>query len=238
MIKSVYTVKAFWIFIFTCLCCNSYAANKVYGTIDVNIAQYDTGEVNKLPKQTLNYGRSKIGFMDNHQLIGTSEFFYKIEWGTQLVSDNASTSTLLDNDTDSNTLEINSRLAYIGIRGAYGTIYAGRVYSPFYTVVAKSDIEVVGTGALAVEKVAVKRVSNTLVYKTPETDGLEVYVALATSAENTDDSNLDEENKINSQTYAITYRYNNFTLGIATFEDNGIRNTHHLLADLSTLTSI
>jgi hypothetical protein len=208
----------------------SHAKISIYGLMDMNIAMYDNGLTNTDPKLVIKPGRSRIGFKDNQGLEGGGEFFYRIEWGTSLYN---TTGAATDTDIDSNNkLELTSRLAYAGLSGLYGKIYAGRVYSPFYTTIAKTDIEIAGTGAIAVEDVAIKRVSNTLVYQAHEYEGLEVFLAASTTDKVPNEStNTYEENSVNATTYAIQYSINKLTFGVAAYYSKEVNTKASKIAD-------
>lgn len=144
-------------------------------------------------------GLSRIGFKASKQINDDIKAFARYEIGL---------------DSTEASLDTNGRLAYAGLSGDFGTVQAGKMWSPFYNTIAWNTDTMYWLSAPAYYTIdADFRIDNSIMYSSPNFNGLQLSVL----AQVEDDTNSDN---IEQSQFAATYSVNNLTLGLAYVNDD------------------
>lgn len=145
-----------------------------YGLIDMAVVRESGGSAGSVTKLTSGVSvGSRLGFRGTEDLGNGLSAVFVLENGFQGDTGTIGQGGLLF-----------GRLAYVGLRGRFGSILAGRQYTPEYAVVAFADP--FGSGYVADSKNIVatsgnafSRMDNTVKYLSPTVAGLTVELAAA-----------------------------------------------------------
>jgi predicted porin len=145
-----------------------------YGLIDMAVVRESGGSAGSVTKLTSGVSvGSRLGFKGTEDLGNGLSVLFVLESGFQ-----GDTGTLGQGGL------LFGRLAYVGLRGGFGSVLVGRQYTPEYLVVAFADP--FGSGYVADSKNVVatsgnsfSRMDNTVKYLSPTVAGLSVELAAA-----------------------------------------------------------
>lgn len=138
----------------------------IYGIADTGIAIEKGGSAGSVSKLTSGIGSgSRLGFKGTEDLGGGLSAFFLLESGINIDAGSSGQGGLMF-----------GRQAYVGIKGEFGTLTAGRQYTPEYLTLAFADP--FGTGfagdaanIMPNSGTGASRMDNTLKYVTPSFDG-------------------------------------------------------------------
>lgn len=153
---------------------NAQGAVTPYGLIDMAVVRESGGSAGSVTKLTSGVSvGSRLGFRGTDDLGNGLSAVFVLETGFQGDTGAIGQGGLLF-----------GRLAYVGLRGRFGSVLAGRQYTPEYLVVAFADP--FGSGYVADSKNIVatsgnafSRMDNTFKYLSPTVAGLTVELAAA-----------------------------------------------------------
>lgn len=153
---------------------NAQSAVTVYGLIDMAVVHESGGSAGSVTKLSSGVSvGSRLGFKGTEDLDNGLSAVFVLENGFQGDTGTIGQGGLLF-----------GRLAYVGLRGSFGSVLIGRQYTPQYTVVAFADP--FGSGYVADSKNIVatsgnafSRMDNTVKYLSPTLAGLTVELAAA-----------------------------------------------------------
>jgi predicted porin len=157
-----------------CPTVNAQSAVTPYGLIDMAVVRESGGSAGSAAKLTSGVSLgSRLGFKGTEDLGNGLSALFVLESGFQ-----GDTGTLGQGGL------LFGRQAYVGLRGAFGSILVGRQYTPEYLVVAFADP--FGSGYVADSKNiiatsgnAFSRMDNTVKYLSPTVAGLTAELAVA-----------------------------------------------------------
>ena len=191
------------------------AGVEVYGDARVSVNFSDNGDNNagmEKSKADLSSNASYLGFKGDEDLGNGMSAMWQLEQGVDFDSGNAFT---------------DQRPSFVGIGGGFGTVMAGRFDTPYKSATNKYDIfidtkadynAIMGatTDAGAVFD---QRVSNTLVYATPDLSGFKAQLALvmadATNPSSAGDSLPITKTAAKRPAYSFSGNYDNGPLSLA-----------------------
>ncbi|MFZ6742060.1 porin [Undibacterium sp. JH2W] len=138
----------------------------IYGIADTGIAIEKGGSAGSVNKLTSGIGSgSRLGFKGTEDLGGGLSAFFLLESGINIDAGSSGQGGLMF-----------GRQAYVGVKGDFGTLTAGRQYTPEYLTLAFADP--FGTGfagdaanIMPNSGTGASRMDNTLKYATPSFDG-------------------------------------------------------------------
>jgi len=138
----------------------------IYGIADTGIAIEKGGSAGSVSKLTSGIGSgSRLGFKGTEDLGGGLSAFFLLESGINIDAGSSGQGGLMF-----------GRQAYVGVKGDFGTLTAGRQYTPEYLTLAFADP--FGTGfagdaanIMPNSGTGASRMDNTLKYVTPSFDG-------------------------------------------------------------------
>ncbi|MFZ6642986.1 porin [Undibacterium sp. TC4M20W] len=139
----------------------------IYGIVDTGIALERGGSAGSVSKLTSGIGSgSRLGFKGTEDLGGGLSAFFLLESGINVDTGSLGQGGLMF-----------GRQAYVGVKGDFGTLTAGRQYTPEYLTLAFADPFVTGFAGDAANIMpnsgaGSSRMDNTLKYVTPSFDGL------------------------------------------------------------------
>ena len=191
------------------------AGVEVYGDARVSVNFSDNGDNNagmEKSKADLSSNASYLGFKGDEDLGNGMSAMWQLEQGVDFDSGNAFT---------------DQRPSFVGIGGGFGTVMAGRFDTPYMSATDKYDIFIdtkadynaimgatAGAGA-----VFDQRVSNTLVYATPDLSGFKAQLAWvmadATNASSAGDSLPITKTAAKQPAYSFSGTYDNGPLSLA-----------------------
>ena len=145
----------------------------IYGTLDLALVYASNqGGASNTYMRSGNLAASKLGFKGNEDLGGDTQALFVLENGFEADTGAMSSSNTLFN-----------RQAYVGLANArYGTLTAGRQYTPYYLFVGPLGPTAVLTGATGAHPGDIDgldttiRVSNSLSYTSPLWSGAQIGV--------------------------------------------------------------
>ena len=109
----------------------SYASATMYGAIELGLQQ--TGKKADNGKSSTDYfdNGSRIGFKGNNDLGNGLTGIYQLELGVDAFNGNTTTTGPYAESKG----QLKTRLGYMGVKGSYGTVLAGRMHGVFYNFI-------------------------------------------------------------------------------------------------------
>jgi predicted porin len=191
---------------------------QIYGSIDMGFSHRGdnivSGVDNKNAIDSGNSDGNRIGFKGSEDLGNGLKALFSLEMG--FLTDTGMTDTAVGNGTF-------SRQAYVGLSSnTYGTLLAGRLYTPQYTFLSAIDPfgeGTVGTFAntfgnditAAGGTLLVPRLDNAVAYVTPDFSGFNVTAAYSTNGIGQDQRGNSDAN---IRVYGVLPRYTNGPLDV------------------------
>jgi predicted porin len=170
-----------------------------YGNLDVNVINSNSGFGNKVNVGTGGMYASSLGVKLQRDLGSSLRAFAEFEAGLGInygLAGNGAAGLGINNGAPSSGGNLGtgpqlfSRQAYVGLGSDYGSISAGRQYTPSYIAIAGHGQAMgggfFGNGATLLSSIASMptRLNNSLVYTTPTFSGLKLAVEYSTGSEN------------------------------------------------------
>lgn len=147
----------------------------VYGIMDAAVSREDNGVDERTVVNSGNQSSSRIGFKGTEDLGNGLTALFNVEAGVSL-------------DTGAGDSALFGRRAVVGLEGSFGTLTAGREYTPIADVAKMSDI--LGQGLYGSNLAAfssgrlTRRISNSVNYKSPSLGGAKLMAAYAAGEQN------------------------------------------------------
>lgn len=144
----------------------------VYGIVDTGIAIENGGSTGSVSKLTSGMASgSRLGFKGSEDLGSGLSAFFLLESGINVDTGSSGQGGLMF-----------GRQAYVGLKGDFGTLSAGRQYTPEYLTLAFADPFVTGMAGDAANIMpnsgnGASRMDNTVKYVTPAYNGLTAELA-------------------------------------------------------------
>lgn len=119
----------------------SYADATLYGAVKTSLqsvgayAQSGAGSKSELNFQSGPWSASRIGVKGSDNMVGGMSSFYKLELKVAGVGSNAQSTNSVGPDPSTG---YSTRLAYMGMKGRFGTVAAGRMGDLFYSYVSSA----------------------------------------------------------------------------------------------------
>ena len=130
----------------------SYASATMYGAIELGLQQSGkqtesgTGAYSKSNTSFFDNG-SRIGFKGNNDLGNGLTGFYNLELGVDTLNSNSAQNG--GSPYAESNGQLHTRLGYMGVKGKFGTVIAGRQHGLFYSMIEQpTDVENVLPGGL------------------------------------------------------------------------------------------
>ncbi|MFZ6733921.1 porin [Undibacterium sp. Ji42W] len=179
----------------------------IYGIVDMGIALERGSSAGSVSKLTSGIGSgSRLGFKGTEDLGGGLSAFFLLESGINVDTGSSGQGGLMF-----------GRQAYVGVKGDFGTLTAGRQYTPEYLTLAFADP--FGTGfagdaanIMPNSGTGSSRMDNTLKYVTPSFDGLTGELAYGfgeTAGDNSASRQLGAAIAYTSGPFAVRLGYHN-----------------------------
>lgn len=178
---------------------------KVYGKVNVSVVNTDT---NSDDAWELNSNASRIGFKGATEISDSLEVFYQAEF------------EICVDDGDCKGQTFKQRNIMGGIRGSFGSVFAGKHDSP--TKMAGKPVDLFNDleGDIKNAFEGENRLSNIVAYSTPKVNGFTATLAMI-PAENKDvdgDGNKDT-GLADGMSYSLTYKANDLYVAVAGDQD-------------------
>lgn len=151
---------------------------QVYGVMDAAVSVEDTGATDG--RHTVvnsgNQSSSRLGFRGTEDLGGGLKALFNIEAGVSIDSGNSDSALF-------------GRRSVVGLEGAFGTVTAGREYSPIASIAAATDAFGQGfygsnLSAFSSNRLS-RRLSNSVNYKSADLSGFKVLAAYSAGEKTT-----------------------------------------------------
>jgi len=173
----------------------------VYGKIMLTLDHVDEDNGDK--QWELNSDASRFG-VKGHGEAGSLEAFYQMEWEIDIADANKSS-----------TDHIKARNQFVGLRGGFGEIFAGRHDTPMKALQKKIDLFNDYTGDIKHAFNAEVRADNMIQYSTPKIgNGFKAKVAIFPGESTPDNDGLADATSI-----ALEYSAGDLSLGVAMDSD-------------------
>lgn len=178
---------------------------KVYGKVNISVVNTDT---NSDDAWELNSNASRIGFKGATEISDSLEVFYQAEF------------EICVDDGDCKGQTFKQRNIMGGIRGSFGSVFAGKHDSP--TKMAGKPVDLFNDleGDIKNAFEGENRLSNIVAYSTPKVNGFKATLAMI-PAENKDvdgDGNKDT-GLADGMSYSLTYKANDLYVAVAGDQD-------------------
>ena len=131
----------------------------VYGVADVYL-QYGKGDQTQTRLESGGESGSRLGFKGSEDLGGGLSAMFKLESGIAL-----------DTGTVTQGGRMWGRQAFVGLAGGFGSVSAGRQYTPHFTTIDDADPFGTGAGSAAssgIVTILATRADNSIVYSAPK----------------------------------------------------------------------
>ena len=194
----------------------------IYGIVDAGYAyRWDpenrtTGQHSRSSVDTGQAGANRLGFKGVEDIGNGLKAVFLLEQGFSF-----------DNGTMGQGGKMFGRQAYVGLSGGFGTAISGRLYTPYFSLVASTDPFAAGTvgnyrnvwgntgpfngsGSL-VNLIDLTRVDNAVAYISPKFGGFDVTLAYGNAASDNDVAAGAEDNGNNARNntlYSALLKYN------------------------------
>jgi predicted porin len=167
----------------------------LYGSLRLNLSNYDGNDLN------FSDNASRIGIKGSTELFSGAKAIFQFE---QFVSTESGSFGYLD--MDSSTFD-GGRLASVGITGDFGTVNAGRQWSPFaiWTIFPTDILINSDNSGNSGYQPGLHRLNNTIAYISPAMNGL-TFAAVA-MADGTDHATTVDANDEDLDAYNIAVKY-------------------------------
>ena len=191
------------------------AGAEVYGDARMSVDFSDNGDNNtgqEKSKMSVSSNGSYLGFRGDEDLGNGMSAMYQLEQGV---------------NWDTGTAFTDNRPTYVGIGGGFGTVMAGRFDTPYMSATDRYDIfidtkadynAIMGAtvGSSVTGAIFDGRVSNTLVYATPDLSGFTGALAWVMADATSGNDNLPISKSNNKKdAYSVSGNYDNGPLSLA-----------------------
>ncbi|HXH02546.1 MAG TPA: porin [Candidatus Competibacteraceae bacterium] len=191
----------------------AHADTTLYGSLRLSVDYIDDQTLDQ-DYSDVRDNASRLGVKGSEELGGGLSAVYQYEFGVDAA----------------NTGNTKGRLAWVGLKGGFGALSLGRQWSPYYNAVGSlsdvwnSDDTAIGYYFLGQPH----RISNALIYASPDWRGFSAQLALAPDSDALGDSGLTgqvrgdspaEEDDVDLWDLALLYQSGPFKAGVA-YRDN------------------
>ncbi|TCO75759.1 putative porin [Plasticicumulans lactativorans] len=187
------------------------AETTLYGSVRVGV-QYTDDDTTDVNAWDVVNEASRLGVRGSEDLGGGLSAIYQYEFGVNA-------------DGKADGSPFNQRLSWVGLKGGFGSVTAGRQYSPYYNAVGIDDVwngDMTGTSFGLVGSPT--RISNALIYTSPSFSGLSFAGAITMDGAGNDlNDPLKKSDGIDLYDLAVSYKNGPLVLGAAYrgMESNG-----------------
>ncbi|MAR32159.1 MAG: hypothetical protein CMK35_00665 [Porticoccaceae bacterium] len=210
--------------------CNPMAAGpidgKTYGKINISMVNDDQDE-NK--HWQLDSNASRFGFAGKTEITDSLFAIYKAEFEMYADDGNKTSSTTACVDdsagdescrVDRDRLTLSQRNIMLGIKGNFGTIWAGKHDSPTKLALSKVDLFNDLQGDVKHTFEGENRLSNLFAYTSPDLNGLSATIAIVPGEGSDIDGNGSSDTGIaDGMSYSVSYSGENLYLALAGDQD-------------------
>jgi predicted porin len=187
---------------------------KVYGKVNVSVVNTDT---NSGDAWELNSNASRIGFKGATEISDSLEVFYQAEFEIAL-DDGVFKNKTKGEDTD--TVTFKQRNIMVGLRGNFGSVFAGKHDSP--TKMAGKPVDLFNDleGDIKNAFEGENRLSNIVAYSTPKVNGFKATLAMIPAENNDVDGDGNKDTGLaDGISYSVTYQANDLYVAVAGDQD-------------------
>jgi predicted porin len=200
---------------------------KLYGKINVAVVNSDNGSTDTWK---LNSNASRIGLKGSSQISEELSVFYKTEF--EVAADDGSndikkysidTLTLNENDDPvenkvdvKDTSTFKQRNIFVGIKGQYGSLLAGKNDTPTKQAQKKIDLFNDSVGDIKKTFAGENGMSNIIAYTTPKYGNFSASYAVMPGEGKDHDSDVDKDRGIaDSKSYSVNYKKDGLYIAVA-----------------------
>lgn len=165
---------------------------KVYGKVNLTLQSSDEGTDSRVTELVSN--ASRLGFKGKTSLNDDLDVIYKLEYEVSI------------DDGDNKGQTFTQRNSYAGLKGGFGTVIAGIHDTP--TKLAQDKVDLFNDYEGDIKNVfrGENRVSNTIMYTTPDMSGLSADIALIAS---------EDDNEDDAYSFAVKFKQDNIYAALA-----------------------
>ncbi|MPV85642.1 porin [Ostreibacterium oceani] len=169
----------------------------LYGSVRMAVEVTDDGDTTS---SHVRNNSSRWGIRGTDEIGNGLDVFYRYEFAVQ---------------ADTNGGGQSNRLGFVGLKGGFGSVALGSQWSPYYNIVGYNDIF---NGSFSYDRtyLGAFRISNSLIYTTPEMGGFKAQVALIHNGLGGNDDHVDAYN------IGLSYANAGIFAGLTYFSTNGL----------------